>query len=90
MKIVMSLFDQLHWFKIFSKLDAMAGFWQVPLNEHSRKYTAFATPFGLFQYTVMPMGLKNAPAHFQSVMDKLFNCVDFKFRKMLSTCRMTF
>ena len=40
--------------------------------------TAFSTPFGKFEYTRMPFGLKNAPSHFQRTMDivlaDLFEC----------------
>ena len=47
------------------------GYWQVPMSEESLSKTAFTTPIGLFQLTVMPFGLCGAPATFQRMMDEL-------------------
>ena len=53
--------------KIFTTLDLKHGYWQIPLTEHAKKYTAFATPDGgLYQWRVMPFGLKNAPGCFNN------------------------
>ncbi len=54
--------------KFLSKLDLLKGFHQVPLEESSKKYTAFSCPYGKFQYQRMLFGLKNAPATFQLVV----------------------
>ena len=62
--------DALMGKKWFSIIDLQKGYYQIPLSERSKEITAFACPFGFFQWTGMPMGLKNAPASFQRMMDK--------------------
>ena len=53
--------------KIFTTLDLKHGYWQIPLTERAKKLTAFATPDGgLYQWRVMPFGLKNAPGCFNN------------------------
>lgn len=54
--------------KFFSVVDAAAGFYGVPLSQDSMEKTAFITRFGLYEYTVMPFGLCNAPATYQRLM----------------------
>ena len=49
--------------RYISKFDLLNGYWQVPLTEQSKEISAFVTPDGLYQYTVMPFGMKNAPAY---------------------------
>ncbi|ATZ69463.1 ORF3 polyprotein [Cacao swollen shoot CE virus] len=58
--------------KIFSKFDLKSGFHQVAMAEESIPWTAFWVPQGLFEWLVMPFGLKNAPAIFQRKMDQCF------------------
>jgi hypothetical protein len=56
----------------FSKLDLLSGFYQVRMREQDVPKTGFATPFGYFEFKVMPMGLCGAPGTFQMLMDEAF------------------
>ncbi|GMF19938.1 unnamed protein product [Phytophthora fragariaefolia] len=47
--------------KIFSAMDLLWGFYQVRLDEKSIPCTAFATPDGIFEYLVTPMGISSSP-----------------------------
>ena len=64
------MFDALTGNKIFSSLDLLQGFHQIPLSEKSKEYTAFtAGSLGFYQYTRMPFGFCNATATFQRTME---------------------
>ena len=54
--------------RYISTLDITKGYWQIPLNEDSIPKSAFITTQGLFEFTVMPFGMKTAPATFQRMM----------------------
>ncbi|KAK7912657.1 hypothetical protein WMY93_012868 [Mugilogobius chulae] len=65
------LLERLGKAQYLTTLDLSKGYWQVPLTVQSRKLTAFRTPWGLFQFTVLPFGLHGAPATFQRLMDQV-------------------
>ena len=54
--------------KIWSVLDLEWGFHQMHLEEESRKYTTFVTPWATYEWTVLPMGVKNGPSMFQRLV----------------------
>jgi Reverse transcriptase (RNA-dependent DNA polymerase)/RNase H-like domain found in reverse transcriptase/Integrase zinc binding domain/Chromo (CHRromatin Organisation MOdifier) domain/Retroviral aspartyl protease len=66
------LMDNLSGAKYFSSMDLTAGYHQIALHPGDRDKTAFNTHIGKYEWTVLPMGLTNAPAVFQSVMNTIF------------------
>ncbi len=60
-----------------STLDLAKGYWQVPLSPDAAAKTAFPSPIGLFEITVMPFGLQGAPATFQRLMDSVLADLSF-------------
>ncbi|OMJ11827.1 Retrovirus-related Pol polyprotein from transposon, partial [Smittium culicis] len=56
----------------FSTLDCFPGYWQVKLHPQTQEYCSFITPMGVFKFNRLPFGLTNAPAFFQSMMERIF------------------
>ncbi len=60
---------------VFTILDLLSGFWQIPMNDKSRETTAFSTPTGHYEWLCLPMGLRNAPLTVQRMVNTLFSGV---------------
>ena len=66
------LFDRVVNAKWFTKIDLRSGFHQIAIRPEDREKTAFRTRYGSFEYTVLPMGLCNAPGTFMQLMNETF------------------
>ncbi|CAF4499758.1 unnamed protein product [Rotaria socialis] len=55
----------------FSKMDLKSGYFQLPIDEKDKPKAAFTTSRGLWEFNVLPQGLKNAPPSFQRVLNNL-------------------
>ncbi len=56
---------------VLTKLDLLRGYWQVPLSQRAQEISSFVIPSGLYSYRVMSFGLRNAPATFQRLMNRV-------------------
>ena len=78
------LLDKLGQSKYFTTLDLKSGYWQIKVDASSQKKTAFVTHHGLYEFCVMPFGVKNVPTVFQCLMQNILSNV--KGIKILWTC----
>ena len=66
------LFLTLSGARYFTSIDLSKAYYQVPLTERAERVSAFTTPFGLYKWLRMPMGLKNSAPCFQRLMETVF------------------
>ena len=67
---------QLSGARVFSKLDANSGFWQIPLAPESALLTSFITPFGRYCFHRLPFGITSAPEHFQRHVSEVLTGIE--------------
>lgn len=65
------MLDKIGKAKYITTLDLTKGYWQIPLEGSTIPKSAFISARGLFEFLVMPFGMKTAPATFQRMMREI-------------------
>jgi transposase InsO family protein len=68
--LIGEILDRLATAKIFTKLDLKDAYYRIRIRSGDEWKTAFRTRYGHFEFLVMPMGLANAPATFQTYINQ--------------------
>ena len=71
------MYAKLKGAKVFSTIDLRSGYHHIALGKSSRAKTAFVTPFGKYEFLMVPFGLAQAPAYFQLLMNKVLKGLKF-------------
>ena len=65
-------------FNLYICLDLNTAFWNVPLAEESKPVTALITHKGLYEFNVLPFGIKTCPSMFQRALDATIGSLESK------------
>jgi len=76
--VIDDIMSYLNGAVLFSSIDVLSAYWQIPIAEKDREKTAFITSEGLYEYNVVPFGLTSSPACFQRCMDKILSGLKWK------------
>jgi hypothetical protein len=75
--------NRLSGAKIYIKLDLKNAYYRIRIEVSNKWKTAFRTRYGHFKYIIMPFGLTNTPATFQTYVNEaltgLFNIIYIAF-----------
>ena len=71
------MYAKLKGAKVFSTIDLRSGYHHIALGKDSRAKTAFVTPFGKYEFLMVPFGLAQAPAYFQLLMNKVLEGLSY-------------
>ena len=71
------IYAKLKGAKVFSTIHLRSGYHHIALGKSSRAKTAFVTPFGKYEFLMVPFGLAQAPAYFQLLMNKVLKGLKF-------------
>ena len=71
------MYVKLKGAKVFSTIDLRSGYHHIALGKDSRAKTAFVTPFGKYEFLMVPFGLAQAPAYFQLLMNKVLEGLSY-------------
>jgi putative transposase len=82
MPLVEDVIDQLGKSTWFTALDLQFGFWQIRMAPEDMKKTALITRTGLYDWIIMPFGLRNATSTFTRTMIEVFKDLGSRFLKV--------
>ena len=71
------MYAKLKVAKVFSTIDLRSGYHHLDLGKDSRAKTAFVTPFGKYEFLMVPFGLAQASAYFQLLMNKVLEGLSY-------------
>ena len=69
--------DEMAGSTVFSVVDCLWGFYQIPTDPATRHRSCITTPYGAYEWLCMPMGTKTSPAHYQRQMDSYLGHLPF-------------
>jgi transposase InsO family protein len=74
---IADLLQKLSGFRYATAIDLSMGYYHIPLDEESSKLCTTILPWGKYQYLRLPMGIKNSPDIFQSIMMDLLGDIEY-------------
>ena len=66
-----TIVNALAQFELYSTFDLKSAYYQVPIRENEKQYTAFEAAGKLLEFNVIPFGVTNGVAAFQRVIDRI-------------------